>query len=182
MEDNTKTVGGSLLPEKPSNFDPLNSLKRESLDRMKAALLSTALDDPLSTVTAMRQITVMRAYHQVVRIVQYLDIMDKLEEALYNSIEREIETIEFSDSNLHSITKLLTIQEKLQKSIIESNKLLAPYLEMEQYPAFNEVESSTPVSANILEIDDMKREQLRESASSILSELAALPEPKVAEK
>lgn len=174
MAGNTKTVGGSLISN--DDFDPINSVKRESIDRMRTALISASLDDPLSASTAIRQVTIMRVYHQVCRIIQYLDLMDKLESKLYDSIEVELLNLDISDSNFSNITKLLAIQEKLQKSIVESNKLLAPYLDMEQYPAFTAIEASTPVSAQILDIPSTQRSILRENAGAILSELQSLPE------
>lgn len=164
MKDQSKTFGQDL-----SSYDPLSNLKRESIDRMKMALLSSSLDDPLSVVSAVKGVTVMRVYHQVVRIVQYLDLMDRLEAKLYYAIDRELENDQ-QDEYL-TISKLLKIQEQIQKSIIESNKLLAPYLEMEQYQTFNEIEEVTPVSDDILELDSTKRNLLRENAGQILSDL-----------
>ena len=178
MAKDTKTVSGSLIPNSnAAKYDPLSSIKAEAIDRMKTAMLAASLDDPLSAATAIRQVTIMRVYHQVSRIVQYLDLMDKLEESLYKNIESELNLLEvesLSDSNFNTISKLLAIQEKLQKSIIESNKLLAPYLDMEQYPAFNTIEVSTPVSDNILSVESEQRNSLRETASSVLKELEAL--------
>lgn len=174
MAESTKTVGGGLISS--DDFDPINSVKLESIDRMRTALISASLDDPLSASTAIRQVTIMRVYHQVCRIIQYLDLMDKLESKLYDSIEEELINFDVADSNFGHITKLLAIQEKLQKSIVESNKLLAPYLDMEQYPAFNAIEASTPVSAHILDVPSNQRNILRENAGAILSELQGLPE------
>lgn len=164
MKDQSKTFGQDL-----SSYDPLSNLKRESIDRMKMALLSSSLDDPLSVVSAVKGVTVMRVYHQVVRIVQYLDLMDRLEAKLYYAIDRELENDQPDD--YLTISRLLKIQEQIQKSIIESNKLLAPYLEMEQYQTFNEIEEVTPVSDDILELDSTKRNLLRENAGQILSDL-----------
>ena len=179
MARSTKTVGDGQLSNNPlDRHDPMRSLKKESVERMKVALLSATLDDPLSAVTALQQVTMMRAYHQVVRIVQYLDLMDDLESKLYESIEAELDNIELnSDSQFAAISKLLAIQEKLQKSIVESNKMLAPYLDMEQYPAFTAIDVSTSVSANVLDVSSSKRNALRENAGAILSELSSLPQP-----
>ena len=152
MDENTKTVG-----DLTNSCDPIDSLKKESIERMKVALLSASLDDPLSAVSAIRQVTLLRVHHQVSRIIQYLDLMDRLESKLYQSIDLELINIDASNPDFNNITKLLAIQEKLQKSIVESNKLLAPYLDMEQYPAFTAIEASTPVSANILDVPANKR-------------------------
>lgn len=172
MRVDTKTVGDG--PDNKRSYDPMDSLKAESVDRMKAALLAASLDDPLSSITAIRQVTLLRVHHQVSRIVQYLDLMDKLESKLYDSIENVLNEPNFGDENFSTVTKLLAIQEKLQKSIIESNKLLAPYLDMEQYPAFTAVDASTPVQAEILEIPATQRNALRENAGAIISELKLL--------
>ena len=173
MSEDTKTVGGLASQD---SFDPIDSLKRESIERMRTALLSASLDDPLSAISAMRQVTLLRMYHQVSRIVQYLDIMDKLESKLYEKIDSSLYDLDMSDdSNFATITKLLAIQEKLQKSIVESNKLLAPYLDMEQYPAFNAIEASTTtIPANILELPATQRDALRENAGAIITELKML--------
>lgn len=170
MNEDTKTVGGLLLPS-DEQYDPIASLKKEAIERMKASMLASSLDDPLSAVTAIRQVTILRVSHQVARIIQYLDIMDKLEDKLYKSISLELDNINLSENDFSTITKLLAIQEKLQKSIVESNKLLAPYLDMEQYPAFNAIDASTPVPTNILEVPADERNLLRENAGAILSEL-----------
>ena len=119
----SKTVGSS------QSSSDLDSLRHESIERMKLALLSASLDNPTSAASAIRQVTIMRVYHQVTRIVEYLDLMDTLETNLYRSIRLEMNDIGSDESNLKTITKLLTIQEKLQKSIIESNKLLQPFVE-----------------------------------------------------
>lgn len=178
MARSTKTVSGSLISNTgyETNCDPLTSMKYEAVDRMRTALLSASLEDPLSAATAIQQVTIMRVYHQVARIVQYLDLMDKLENAMYSKISSQIDSIEYNydGDDFSAITKLLAIQEKLQKSIIESNKLLAPYLDMEQYPAFTAIDAPTPVSQNVLEVEATQRNLLRENASSVLKELEAL--------
>jgi len=169
MDEAAETVGGQVVEYE---HDPIASLKREAIDRMKISLLSASLDDPLSAVTAMKQVTLLRAYHQVMRIVQYLDLMDKLESTLYRSIDSELADLD--SGGFGNITKLLAIQEKLQKSIIESNKLLTAYLDIDQYPAFSSVKAATPVAANVIDLDTSDRHMLRENAGAILSELRAL--------
>lgn len=172
---NTKTVGGLVKNSDydESTSDPLSSLKHESISRMKTALLAVSLDDPYSAAAAMQQVTMLRIYHQVTRIIQYLDLMDKLEDRLYESIQEELEYPTATD-NVTVLTRLLGIQEKLQKSIIESNKLLAPYLEMDQYTAFASVEAPTPISAQVLDISSNERNALRENAGAIINELKSL--------
>jgi len=158
----SKTVGSS------QSSSDLDSLRHESIERMKLALLSASLDNPTSAASAIRQVTIMRVYHQVTRIVEYLDL-------IYRSIRLEMNDIGADESNLKTITKLLTIQEKLQKSIIESNKLLQPFVESDNMPMFNEIEANAEVLSDdekLLPSED--RSKLRENANEILKELKAI--------
>lgn len=170
MDDDVKTFD-SLLASPSSKV--YSSMRKESVDRMKAALLSVSQDDPFSIATALSRITILRIQHQVVRIVQYTELMDQLEEKLYNSIQYSLDVSDVTDEYL--INKLLAIQTKLQNSIIESNKLLAPYLNMEQYPAFNSIEV-TPIDdeGNDLKLSASDRNLLRENAGAILEDLKSL--------
>lgn len=163
--------------------DPLNSIKREGVARMKAALLACSLDDPYSAQAAIQQVTIMRVYHQVTRIVQYLDLMDKLEAKMYSEIERKIDNIldiydEPDKNEAAHLRELLDIQERLQKSIIESNKLLQPYLEMNHYEAFNSIEATNVEVTNNLGIGASDRKALREDAGNILRDLKLLSSDK----
>lgn len=170
MPEDAKTFGDLGYTQTSS---ALNSLKRESIDRMKAALLSASLDDPLAAASSIRQVTVLRIYHQVARIVQYLDLMDDLEDKLYESIDNELVSADTMDRD--TLSRLLLIQERLQKSIIESNKLLQPYLDMEQYPAFEAMEATVVDSKrDSLNIPTSDRIKLRENAGEILTELRQL--------
>lgn len=159
-----------------NSSDSLNALKRESIERMKLAMLSADLDNPMSASTAIKQVTILRVYHQVSRIIQYLDLMDKLEDKLYRSVEQELTELDLSDaSNFQNLTKLLAIQEKLQKSVIESHKLLQPYLEVEQYPAFDVIEAKAQdLSEDEKLIPSEDRNRLRDNASEILKELSSI--------
>lgn len=159
--------------------DPLSAMKREGVARMKAALLACSLDDPYSAQSAIQQVTIMRVYHQVTRIVQYLDLMDKLEDRMYKEIEYQIDHIPdmyddpASNQSAH-LSQLLAIQERLQKSIIESNKLLQPYLEMNHYEAFTSVQAENVEVVNNLGISASDRKSIREDAGNILRDLQLL--------
>ncbi len=165
MEPEIKTVD-------TLRHDPIASLKHEGVERMKAALLSSALDDPYSVNAALRHVTILRVHHQITRIVQYLDIMDKLEDKLYDAISYELDTCLSGDFS--TITRLLAIQEKLQKSIIESNKLLAPYIDMDQYPAFTDIAEPVIEDSKVLNFPAAQRDAIRENAGAILAELAEM--------
>lgn len=172
-----KTV--DVLDQEDPKFDPLSSIKREGVARMKAALLACNLDDPYNAQAAIQQVTIMRVYHQVTRIVQYLELMDKLEEKMYKEIEMRIDNVLdiYDDPNQNQAThlrELLDIQERLQKSIIESNKLLQPYLDMNHYEAFNALEIEEAQVTNSLGLEAADRKALREDAGNILRDLKLL--------
>lgn len=119
MED-LKTVEGSIITP-----DPLSAKQREGVAKMRTSLL--ACSDPELVPATLKQITAQRIVHQVTRIVRYIDMMDKIEDALYASIDRTLEGIQSSPGPMAMAT-LLTLQERLQNNMINSHKILEPYL------------------------------------------------------
>lgn len=168
--EHTKTFGNSHNAD--SQVDPLNVIKKESVERMKTALLATNLGDPREASTALRQVAILRVYHQVTRIIQYLDLMDKLEEKLYESIELDLVTLDTMDDR--NVTRLLSIQDHLQKSIIQSNKLLESYIDMNDYPVFLEVQSENLDNNTALALPASDRDRIRDAAGRVLEELSTL--------
>lgn len=153
-------------------LSPLRKAMRESTERMQTALLAASMDNPGSVAAAMRQVTLLRAHHQVLRIVKFLQLMDEVEEKMYESIELDMATMDLTESSTWST--LLALQTKLQQNIIESNKLLAPYLEMDKYPLFQEIAEEGLVieaDAEVIDISADKRNQLRETATLVLEDL-----------
>lgn len=155
--------------------DPLYSKQKEDVARMRASLLACTRD-PMSVKTALHNITVMRVYHQITRIIRYTEVMDKLENKLYEAIEHSVETL--NASNPSTWLALLGIQEKLQKAMIESHKLLQPYLDLENLTFLDEVshhvqkdEDTTSFASMILDQDS--RDKLRTSAQAVLAALTS---------
>lgn len=105
--------------------DPILAKQREDVTRMRTSLLCCN-DNPTSSTQALQNITVLRVYHQVSRIIRYLDMMDKLEAKLYEAIDFQLDTLDTTD--MMTLRLLLSIQENLQKTMIESHKILQPYL------------------------------------------------------
>jgi len=157
-----KTVDSSEIV-----YDPILRKKKEDVARMRASLLACS-DDPTSTVSAMKTITVLRVYHQVARVIQYLDMMDKIEAKLYRSIDSTLDRMD--DANPTTWMQLLSIQERLQKNMIESHKLLQPYLNVEEFNlselTVNSIDN-TSTSSSIL--DRQSRDRIRAGAQNILS-------------
>ena len=117
-----KTVEGSSIKK----MDPLLRQQKEDVSRMRTSLLACNISKE-SARSALQTINVTRAYHQLNRIIRYTELMDKLEEKLYSSIEYYVDNA--SPESTATWMMLLNIQEKLQKNMIDSMKLLQPYMD-----------------------------------------------------
>lgn len=161
--DNLKTVEGVR--------DPLYAKQIEDVAKMRTSLLSCN-DDAALTKTALQNIAVLRVYHQIARIIKYTELMDKLEDKLYESIDSALDRMDIENTN--TIAMLLDIQGRLQKTMIESHKLLQPFLEL-QDQSFLEFTTSQEVSPNpnTLSLNANAREKIRISAQAVLQELNA---------
>lgn len=170
--DNAKTVGITDTPNTLDSFDPMEpirSMQKEGVSRMRASLLSCSVENPASTKRAINQITVLRIYHQISRIVKYLDLMDKLEEKLYASLERTIDNA--AEANPSTWMMLLNAQERLQKNMIESHKLLQPYLDLEEFSITDILPSESDNVGTTLVLNQASRDKVRSSAQQVLIQL-----------
>jgi len=167
MDDFVETVSGQVSVEN-NQKDPLTAMQKESTSRMRSALLSLSVENATSVKTTIQQVTVLRIYHQLVRIVKYLDLMDKLEDRLYASIDLQLQSMDVFDSA--TMQQLLIVQTQLQKSMIESHKLLQPYLEIENL-SIGELMPDTTSEATTSIIPEVSREKLRIAAQTVLKEL-----------
>lgn len=150
--------------------DPLIAKQQEDVAKMRTSLLCCN-EDPYSISQTIQKVTAMRVYHQVTRIVKYLDTMDRIEEKLYESIDYRLDTIDVTNSM--SWATLLRLQEQLQKNMIESQKLLEPYINNKNY-FIDEVQvvQETPDGASIL--SKSSRDKLRTSAQQVLAILGPI--------
>lgn len=160
-----KTVEGTV-----GTVDPLIAKQREDVARMRTSLLACDANPQLAS-TALKNVTVLQVYHQISRIIRYTELCDKLESKLYESMDSLIDRLD-TDSNL-TINALLNAQERLQKLMIESNKMLAPFLDMTSYIESVRVDGASEDSAPkaTIALDATRREKLRNSAKQVLLEL-----------
>jgi len=114
----------------------------------------------------LQNITTLRIYHQVSRIIRYLDQMDKIEEKLYNSIDVALDQL---NPGISSVSLLLDMQERLQKIMIESHKLLQPYLDIQTYTISSSDDGEVSEESKLMSVDE--RNRLRTSAQAVLLEL-----------
>ena len=153
-----------------TSMDSLYEKQKEDVATMRASLLSCDLYSPRSAKAALQNITVMRVYHQISRIIRYTELMDKLEDKLYESIEQSLDSMDAS--NPSTWLTLLGIQEKLQKAMIESHKLIQPYLNIEELnlvPVTIDNQDEDSVASTMFDTDS--REKIRNSAQLVLSSL-----------
>lgn len=152
------------------NQDPLIAKQKHDVDIMRTTLLTCNTSEPNSVKAAMNNILVMRVYHQISRIIKYTEQMDKIEAKLYSSIDQSLESM--NDADPRTWMTLLNIQERLQKIMIDSHKLIEPYLNIEDLTYIEVLpETSTDSFAKTL-LDQDSRERLRTSAQAILSALS----------
>ena len=174
VDDKAPVVDNEELDAQPVQLcNPLYARQREDVAKMRTSLLACVDDNGYPTKQAINNITVMRVYHQIARIIRYLDLMDKLEDKLYSAIEVQINDADLFDDG--TVARLLTIQERLQKTMLESHKLLQPYLDIQEFNVVDLTASaSTATSASAVAADIMKpedRDRLRSNAQAVLVEL-----------
>lgn len=167
----SKTVRDDLITP-----DPVYLKQQQDVASMRASLLNCTLNDASTSRIALQRITVMRVYHQMSRIIKYTELMDKIEAKLYESIENSLDNMDTTRPS--TWMQLLSIQEKLQKSMIESHKLLQPYLEFESLNNYI-VDASQPQivgeSFATMMLDQDSRDKLRTSAQAVLAALNVGP-------
>lgn len=154
-----KTVEGSTI----ITTDPLSAKQHEGVAKMRASLL--ACSEPELVPATIKQITTQRVIHQVARIIRYIDMMDKIEDALYTSIDRTLDSIDSTPGPMAMAT-LLTLQERLQNNMINSHKILEPYLTIvDQVDMMPEAVEPNEV------YDRPTRDKVRSAAQLLLAEL-----------
>lgn len=183
MDDELKTFGVGE-PEGNTNISPDNTLSDENtdlssadplleeqkaqVDQMRSTLLSFNKADPNSAKRAMQNITVLRIYHQVTRIIKFTEMMDLLEDKLYETMIENMTEMDTSDPM--TLMTLLKVQEQLQNTMIQSQLLIKPYLDMD-------IESIAPppeleeTSIGVAIISQESRNNIRTGAQALLTEL-----------
>ena len=161
-----KTVDVRTVSASP---DALINKKQEDVAKMQASLLACS-DKPEDIARTVKQITVLRVIHQIARIISYLDMMDKIEEKLYDAIDNALDNIDTQDVTSWGV--LLNLQGRLQDHMIESHKLLEPYLN-EKALNMLDISEYTDISEDnvISSISQESRDRLRENAQQVLDML-----------
>lgn len=150
-----------------SQTNILREKQKQDVAAMRTSLLASHMDPSLTT-TSMKNIAVLRVYHQMNRIIQYTELMDKLEAKLYEALDYQIDNADVTRPT--TWMQLLHVQEQLQKNMIESQKLLQPFLDLTEYTADN-AEVIDTQAENTIALDANSREKLRNNARAVLHQL-----------
>jgi hypothetical protein len=147
---------------------------------MRSSLLQFDKTDPAAARKAVQNVTLLRFYHQLERIVRYTEMIDKIEDKMYQSIELKLENSDPDDEDLW--LTLIPMQERLQKMMIESHKLLEPYLSPEMLaPLEIEKEDDPSASFTSMLLDQESREKVRTGVQQLMEIINTFDQPADAE-
>lgn len=168
MDDELNTFETSGLDTDLSYVDPLLKEQKNQVDQMRSALLSFDKNNLNSAKRAFQNITVMRIYHQVARIIKFTEMMDMLEDKLYDSMIANIGTMDSVDPM--TMITLLKVQSQLQETMIQSQQLIKPYLDMD-IEAIAPPQELEDTSFGAAIISQESRNNIRTGAQALLTEL-----------
>ena len=145
--------------------DTLTVQQQSDVSAMRSALLNCDRGDATSVSFALQTIFSMRVFHQLSRLIKYTEHMDKIEQKMYESMDRFMDNLDETDTSGWLV--LMNAQEQLQRIMMNSQKLLEPYSNVSLYIPEQPVEDS--FGSGLL--DQKERKKLRESAQLILDTL-----------
>ena len=183
-ENELKTVGAPKSEDTLSTIDDdlINPLLREQQQQaaqMRDALLTCKKNDITSAKVALQNIAVLQVYHQVARIIRYTEVMDRLEDKLYASIDANLSQMD--DFDPATMMMLVKIQGELQKSMVISQDLLKPYMDidLDAIAPPRDINEENSFGAAILPKES--RNAIRNGAQALLTELRKTENPSPAE-
>ena len=159
------------VPEENTDLslsDPLLKEQNAQIAQMRSTYVSFNKGDPNSAQKALQNITVLRVYHQIARIIKFTEVMDALEDKLYDSMLLNISEMDSADPA--TMMMLLKVQADLQETMIQSQQLIKPYLDMDILAMAPQSEmEDTPFGVSI--ISQESRNNIRTGAQALLTEL-----------
>lgn len=168
MADELKTVGGEPDNSDISLVDPLLREQQEQANAMRQALLTCRTGSITNAKVALQNIAVLQIYHQVARIIRFTEMMDRLEDKLYDSIDMNIGGMDSADPA--TMLMLVKVQGDLQKTMLMSQDMLKPYMDidLEALAPMKDVDEDS-FGASILPKES--RTAIRNGAQAFLTEL-----------
>jgi hypothetical protein len=149
-------------------LDSLYAQQQQDIKNMRSALLDCNRTDAKSVKSAMRNILVMRLYHQMARIIRFTEEMDQVEDRMYHELHLKLKDPSLEGSE--ALILLLTIQERMQKLMVESQKLLDPYMNLDLLNMVDvdaQAEEDDSYGAKILSQES--RQNIRSNAQQIMN-------------
>lgn len=171
MDNELKTFGVGEPQENTdltTYIDPLLKEQKNQVDQMRSTLLSFNKTDANSASRAIKSITVLRIYHQIARIIKFTEVMDILEDKLCDSIITNVGQMESEDPA--TMMMLLKVQSQLQETMIQSQLLLKPYMDMD-IEAIAPPQEMEETSFGVAIISQESRNNIRTGAQALLTEL-----------
>lgn len=170
MDDELKTFGVGEPEENTdlSFVDPLLKEQKNQVEQMRSTLLSFDKNDSNSAKKAVQKITVLRIYHQIARIIKFTEMMDLLEDKLYESMIANIEEMDSFDPA--TMLTLMKVQSQLQETMVQSQMLIKPYLDMD-IEAIAPPQELEETSFGAAIISQESRNNIRTGAQALLTEL-----------
>lgn len=170
MDTELKTVGEG--PEENTDLslsvDPLLREQKMQIDQMRSIYTTFNKSEPNSAKRALQNITVLRIYHQIGRIIKFTEMMDALEDKIYDSMIANIGQMDSFDPA--TLLTLLKVQSQLQETMVQSQLLIKPYLDMDIESIAPPAElEETPYGVAI--ISQESRNNIRTGAQALLTEL-----------
>lgn len=150
--------------------DPIRRSQNEDVAKMRASLLSCT-NNPALARTALNNITVLRVYHQIARIIKYTELVDKIEDKVYESLQSTIDKANTDSPSTWMM--LLEAEERLQRIMIESQKLIQPYLDLQSFDMIDLATTSEEDRPSAIQLNADSRDRLRSSAQQVLLQLQA---------
>ena len=170
-----------VTPEPPipaetdSLVDPLIFEQKEQANLMRKSLLTCRTGTISNAKVALQNIAVLQIYHEVARIIRFIEVMDRLEDKVYDSIDMNISGMDSADPA--TLLMLVKVQGDLYKSMATSQELLKPYLniDLESIAPMKDVTEDTPFGVAILPKES--RTAIRNGAQALLTELRKTENP-----
>ena len=166
---NPVTPEPSVLAETDSLVDPLIFEQKEQANLMRKSLLTCRTGTISDAKIALQNIAVLQIYHEVARIIRFIEVMDRLEDKIYDSVDMNIGGMDSADPA--TLMMLVKVQGDLYKTMAMSQELLKPYMniDLESIAPMRDVTEDTSFGVAILPKES--RNAIRNGAQALLTEL-----------
>ena len=167
--DNAVIQESPITIESDSLVDPLIFEQKEQANLMRKSLLTCRTGTISNAKIALQNIAVLQIYHEVARIIRFIEVMDRLEDKIYDSIDMNIGGMESADPA--TMLMLVKVQGDLYKTMAMSQELLKPYMniDLEAIAPMKDVNEDIPFGVAI--IPKESRTAIRNGAQALLTEL-----------